>query len=468
MDDPILNIRIDSLTASLKKVQNLIGWVATRQSCLQDVDKLLREAGEAVARYSKAIDEYIHPLIWQAGIEGTVSPELERAQAAIQGLSQLAMNARMARQKIGSLSRICMRIGERRAALQIEKDFQEKAGETLAALSALQTGGPRAWADYEEHVRQPAERLFAEFSEFLAGLALRDSGLEADFCEMADDLLQSFILSVSTSTDFLTIPIPRELVVKLQNMIRLSYPEWTVWSLPMAAHEFWHAFASLHEGILKEFKKAAPDLSADDSELCLADAFGAYSMGPAYAYYAFLLSLNPVRAFAETADGPAAAKRAESILLMLDHMNSRQVAGPWTGLIAGLRDQWNAAIASASPDGPPLSPETRQKLSSGVRALAQALDRQTAAAFGLENWGHILEWSQSLLQGRIADIAVDASYDMRYVVNAAWLARQTVSGADRAAELGDAASLLRKRIADAKAHANGAPARPALAASYRG
>ena len=78
--------------------------------------------------------------------------------------------------------------------------------------------------------------------------------------------------------------------------MRLWVPHWSIWALPFTAHEFWHVAASL--GIWDKLREHLdPEEHCSDPALdtCLADAFATYTIGPAYAYAAVTLLLNPPR-----------------------------------------------------------------------------------------------------------------------------------------------------------------------------
>jgi hypothetical protein len=101
----------------------------------------------------------------------------------------------------------------------------------------------------------------------------------------------------------------------------------------MAAYEFWGVYARKPDKIKTAFKKSAKGVYLDlkrfsfrQPRSLLADAFATYSMGPAYAFYAFRLSLNPVsatRGGKPSRTEPLPSERAEVILEMLDRMDQK-------------------------------------------------------------------------------------------------------------------------------------------------
>lgn len=457
MADLILDARIASLEASLLKVQDLLGWATRRQQCLDKMNKLLQDSRNDLRRSCRFIDRYVHPQKMDAQERGSVPDDLASAAQAIEDLNRLTGQLESGQKELVPLSKFSAQISGRGAAREIQSQFKKNAMDLLGSLQHLDRADPQVWQKYEKDVRASAQGLFAAFSEFLAGLALRDSGFDEDICEIAEELLKCFAISQASSTDLLTIPIPHEimaisLVEILRAVIQLSYPEWTLWSLPIVAHEFWRAFASQQPDVRKWFegdpeRQGAP-LDVDDPQLCLADAFGACSMGPAYAYYAFLLSLNPVNAFADSATGePAASKRALAIVSMLGSTNNQRNVNPWSGVIDDLRNSWDEAVAAANPGAIGLSQDIRDKITRAVSRLAKALG-DTQVPFGAANWERAANWASDLEKEKVDvdKIPVDPSDRMRDVLNAAWLARKGVSEVNRIAKIADAAAALRKRI----------------------
>src|SRR5215471_15667798 len=119
----------------------------------------------------------------------------------------------------------------------------------------------------------------------------------------------------------------------------------------MAAYEFWGVYQRKQKNIRDTFEKSAKaefeksakrdslDLkkfSFDKPRSLLADAFATFSMGPAYAFYAFRLSLNPVATRggkpSRVEPSPPPSERAEVILGMLDRMDQKEPRA-WSDVI---------------------------------------------------------------------------------------------------------------------------------------
>ena len=96
------------------------------------------------------------------------------------------------------------------------------------------------WESFRQKAVEPSQAIFAEYVDLLGGIAIRDSRFEAGICKIADELIQSYQPSPSAKFPIRTIPTRfHTMFTTLARIIRLSFPEWTVWALPLTAYEFW-------------------------------------------------------------------------------------------------------------------------------------------------------------------------------------------------------------------------------------
>src|SRR5262249_38077283 len=175
------------------------------------------------------------------------------------------------------------------------------------------------------------------------------------------------------------------LAVTMGRILRFPYSEWTVWSLPLIAHEFGHVVIGDLKGrddnkdlrelipnaqsLLKqkdpeqdvfkvdaqaseEIRKAARDQAAKRAEQktdeYLADAFGTYYMGPAYACAAIHLRLNP--AYRSVLESGLDHERAYVVLAMLQMMSQAtpKVAREYQDILEDyLRPTWSKMVSGA-------------------------------------------------------------------------------------------------------------------------
>ena len=96
----------------------------------------------------------------------------------------------------------------------------------------------KAWATCLELEFQ-CSRLFADYLDLVSGIALRASGRDDGLCRIADALISDFDPFGTTSWGSLTVPASRELREDpIASFVRLGFPEWSVWTLPLAMVDF--------------------------------------------------------------------------------------------------------------------------------------------------------------------------------------------------------------------------------------
>lgn len=451
MANAILSARIASLEVSLMKVQNLLTWTRRRQECVDKMTKLLEDSSTELRRAYRSVDRYVHQQLLDAEDRGVPPPDLQEAVAAIDTLKSVGNRLRNGQEEVLPKSSFVTQISARGAAQEIERQFRNNATAMLKVLENLHPADPDAWQAYETE-RPRVHGLLTAYSDCLAGFALRDSGFDEDICEIAEALLKCLAISKASSPDLLTIPISHELRIPIVEIMRaviqLSY-EWTIWSLPVVAHEFWRSFALQQEEVRNWFKPPhyqGVALDVDDPGLCLGDAFAACSMGPAYAYFAFLLALNPVDAFSDPSnEEPASAKRALAILTALGPGGNGKIPA-WGGVVERLGESWHEAVNAANRGAGSLAEAEKVKIVHATSHLVRELETNTEVPYTDSNWEHAGKWSADLKAGTVGNISVDPSDRIPDVLNAAWIARDGVSDPNQISGIAESAGNLRRRI----------------------
>lgn len=349
-----------------------------------------------------------------------------------------------------------------------------------------------AWRKYAE-IYKKSRTAFGEYLDFVSGLLIRYQRLDQDICRLADDLIRSCSLeSTGTAWQSLTVLALQESFTKtLARIIRLRFPEWSIWALPLAAHEYGHVVVDEVPGIKQFVNDEVDRLLADDRfnkaadeqikmqikcqtkkqvDVLFADAFATYSLGPAYACAAIILRFDPSNAYTEFPERPPDAWRAFIVLATLKMMSWEAAArksvyrlddlplgdqskdAPYMEVINWLMDRWKEMLERAGlPES--LSDSDNQRLDKQSRlvwrALKTELIRMTAQypyTRGEEGW---LEASRQAQQWNLALGAGDSLLDdvknspitkLRDVLNAAWLSR--ISKPERVLEIERAAQKL--------------------------
>jgi len=372
-------------------------------------------------------------------------------------------------------------IGEIRTRAQDEQD------EVRTLLKSLTSTAPpvdegAAWHKFSEIARHSQE-VFCESLDVLGGLAFRGTLKDRDIWAMADDLIED-ISSITRRQPALTVPASQEVLSKtLARLIRLRFPEWDIWALPFVAHEYGRVvvdelrleagkerpgnklrdldtFLAAEESRLTEAdeqlrivragSEAAPQLVARVAEraqrraelhlqVLAADGFATFMMGPAYAYSAILLRLNP--ADDDGMNGPPSALRAAVVLSMLEEIDRRAKSQQYRDVVSDLRGAWQTLADLGDTSTGPDHTEVERINAELVPRLWQAYSEQfvpgaeyTASASNDESYLIAQKWATFWFKDFDPESPLPTPDDLRKgnrlrdVLNAAWLIRRKQDG----------------------------------------
>lgn len=285
-----------------------------------------------------------------------------------------------------------------------------------------------AWEKYGR-VHEKSERIFAECVEFLGGLALRERDLDGGICQLSDELMDKCVVDTGASWHSLTIPARQEfMTVSLARIIRLCLPEWTIWTLPLAAHQFGRMVVDLKTE-WQDSVKLGKNEAEDEHQLydLVADGLATYLMGPAYACAAIRLSFDPSTAYTDVDEHVADAKRAYVVFAMLRRMNEivgKGVTPPYDSIIKILEGEWENALWRTQPRKK-LEKTDKQRLDTWVGTMWQMFEDLRPTALyphvGQDGWQVAQIWNVQLLE----DMQIEPSgiESLRDALNAAWLCR---------------------------------------------
>jgi hypothetical protein len=299
----------------------------------------------------------------------------------------------------------------------------------------------RAWPSYQKILAR-SELVFSECLDLLGGLALRDRSTDDQICQLADELIYecaqpSFrVLATMPSLahdlgDSLTSSM-------LRRVASIRFPDWTLWTVPLVAHEYAYVMTELEEVLRSHVSLEAsawclehrPDPGSDDiaeeirlraqnyARVLLADAFATFAMGPAYACAAVLLRLDP--AYDGHRYRPSDSTRARMILGVLDEMN-RTSMGAYEDILQFLTRRWEeisqlVPTAAAAEAEDVLVPER-------VSAYLQRKFKYKRTGYTPQGWTEARKWSMEW-QGseRRPTVPEDlgAAHSLRDALNAVW------------------------------------------------
>ena len=443
----ILRTRVQVLKANLEKIKGIRDSIERVRGAVRDLVELPNQQniGHSIEAIRQAVVKSKAEVQRRSPSAQVIWDSLDSIEAETQSLEAYVTGAETL---VSSIETRLLSVAHGELGTELESELEDKAEAKIKALDALvasieaaarqqdnaaQNAHQEGWRQYSDPaIYGESQEIFREYVDLLGGLALRDSGFDEGICRIADELIRA---CASRLPEFgwnsLTIPARQEaLKMTMARIIRLGFPEWTIWTLPLAAHELGHVVAvGRIARLLDEENQAGFD--KNDTRICFADAFATFVMGPAYACAAILMRFDPFRAITSE-DDHLTLQRAECTLQMLEAMN--RAAGrtnPYGGIVKRLRDEWEDAVMHAAatiPDnerqhleGSQLSEDERAHIGRIADFVMNTFGRRGFPASG---WALSADWATSLATDGGASIDPSpVDIDLRYVPNAAWRLR---------------------------------------------
>ncbi len=438
----MLRIRAEVLKASLERVKNFLENAPSRR---KDIEKLEGEL-KALMIVATNIDSSVYSaksmIVDEIGWDLPATPsELQKRVEELQGIcrtlkTQLESILKVTKDATDRVTSTVGAVREMKAkcfqiqrdepvGLRLNDDLAARTKEPAKVLAQVQQTLTKslpdagAWAKYG-NANRTSQDIFAEYVDFLGGMALRDIGFDEGISRMAEDLIRTY---TSNHPPIYPSALPaarREAVAKtLARIVRVGFPEWTIWALPFTAHAFWHVIARYDsDEALRDEIGEIPERF----QVCLADAFATYTMGPAYAYCAFYLLLSPLEADVqdETSGRVGDDTRARAILEMLRAMSANDSAADigYDEVAANLNNMWTAALQQAGVAGrTPQTAGDNEAIVKIVDALEKTLRECECTTFPRTQWDQV-ETPQQLQSELPLQIG-----QLRRVLNGMWKAR---------------------------------------------
>lgn len=422
-EDLILKIRYQALKSNLKRVRDLNADLEKRKKQVDEV----AQAIETAYNFLLEAESNLLELNKKLRLGGDITPKEIRSIAdQARSVSELLEGPKAS---VENLQAVCKYLSPQAAEMSISKvlDAGVPAGENSwvskldqlyeKVLSTPATARTDAWDAYRRDLHSQSQQLFRDYVELLGGLAVRDMELDQKICRFADELLKRYALATAEGR-LLTIPTRQEAVrMTWSRVVRLGFPEWSIWALPCTAHELWFVIARAR---LKQDPRLE-NLNARE-DLCLADAFATWTVGPAYGYACILLQLNPYPAIIDGVEHPADDDRVAAITYMLNRMGSQGMLNRYESVVKKLKMAWADAQQRDDSTAPVASNESNERIDALFHRLNEDL---IAAQFSADNWDRFQKWPDLLQQGKTDTKQYEefGTADARWVLNAAWQAR---------------------------------------------
>lgn len=375
----------------------------------------------------------------------------------------------------------------RKVAWQVEQSVTNSSKE-LGRLRQIIVNGAsdevlvEAWSLYQR-VADSSRELFIGCLELIGGCAFRQSlsgddpaREELKVWALADRLIVEASVDLTGSSGeapYFTVPALQEALSKsLVRTVRMRFPEWTVWTLPLLAYDYGHvaindyriSLTDVVEDPLRQVLEAqvtndlvhdvehqakltaaasdeargrvirrADKCARDRIGVLLADALATHWMGPAYACAAVHLRFDPSSAFAGR---PSYDERVRLILGRLRRIARKDEQQ--AKVAEKLTAEWIAAVERADAPRPESSePTSSEELL--VSALDLALSELPQAfRFGNALWSKAnsakASWEEEAEDLRALTVPAE-KLPLRVVLNAAWLTRLAESPGVQVREL---------------------------------
>ena len=360
---------------------------------------------------------------------------LEHISQAAEGLEDtgLVQLARLSKGQFGQLEESLKGARDLASKLIALQTKAYSLRETIARFR--RTGKGRLNRTSDERTSPPwealkgLEHLWNEALDLLSGFCLRHVGLDKGLCQFADQIVKEIGWSGASP---ITVP-GRGGPGVIAHIIHLRFPEWTIWALPLTPFELWFLGErnldddNVRTDPFHELKLSICEYSEDEAsaldehaivwhdetfQKCLADGFGLYTMGPAYACASMLLLFDPL--------SPQCDLRARMMLATLAETPEYR-----DNIVIQLTRQWCEATSATG---------LQQMIPAGyepwLRAYLHYLDRSPILPFQVERWRSVrTKLVEAVRQDPLPRIDDIDNIEIRYVLNAAWKARCEIEAA---------------------------------------
>ncbi len=445
----IYNLRLSSARTNLELLTLLHSSLRTRNSNLTALGQELSEDRSRIKSTVRALRNLIASLVTVR--EVLLEAGVEEGTPGMVDISSVTKNSL---HYVDQISELLRKAGDTAREIQV-KHFDPS--ETEASHKQLTATIREGWDRLQdlEHNKTTQhrwselpklERYWTEYLDFVAGLSLRHEGLDQGLSEIADAMTRE-LQGQSDSLGALAIPGREGSEGIVPKIVYLRFPEWSVWSLPLAAHELWLIAAESKAAIATTFYlKAARDLRnvqgavdwADPEQRSLrpgsrikpllADAFATFTLGPAYAWSALLLALDPAK--------PENKFRSQVIFYVLDRLAGASNGTALAKSIMTDRKElarfWQSAVEQAGGTMEPLP----NGVSAWLDSLLDHIQSLRKLAFSTEQWDAEQEdWQTSFTSyaNNLDEIEAQKTAmqlletlepkSIRFALNAAWKAR---------------------------------------------
>ena len=298
----------------------------------------------------------------------------------------------------------------------------------------------------------------------LQGGPLRDSEEKGGVYALADALVKEVAADLGRPWAGITLPGEREQLATGSSIIHLTFPQVSVWDLPIVLHEYGHEVApEIHNDLgLNPFvlmcRAAGSAVEKSHLTELFADAFASYTCGPAFACTLVVLRFDPTaeEALRDLPTHPSHDRRVKAALRVLGRQGREVDDAAWTGLVEGLGASWRSSLeasrSASDVDDEPAAVSASGPPRDSVSRLLDILALVPLASY--RSWERTKRLVPLLAGG--ARSGPEEGVTIRDALNAAWLAR--LRSPNDWSAIGERAASLIRSIATGPARSASGPA----------
>ena len=333
-----------------------------------------------------------------------------------------------------------------RVKAQFATFFNSKIHDLARLRERLDNGSKdpvdKPW-DAFRRIAAECDALFAECLAFLAGVQIRSAGIDDGVGMLADAFLDDLSTRTGIGWQRVTVLGEETLFSRVVDIVRLRFPEFSVWGLPAAAHEFGHVVARKIKAatILEDNLDSKPFQDIVDAagggqvenylQELFADAFATYATGPAFLCRSVILRFDPSVAYSHGTTHPMSAMRVYVMRRTLERMSDEPIAS-FDGVLRRIDQLWQESLTSV---GQPLAlvervdPFRLEALEQWFKDFFELLETSLPPSARLATWLQAERlWGDVERATKERDLfeRISAPHDddgLPDVLNAAWLYR---------------------------------------------
>jgi len=314
---------------------------------------------------------------------------------------------------------------------------------------------PHTWKQ-SGRISSRCSELFRECLGFLGSAMIRTEIIcsqgkpvarakKGEICEIADALLCELNEDLPETINWRGVTLLAEgnFFTETTGLIRLPFPDFGIWNLPISAHELGHYVGprildsygtSPYHSLLDQkktensLKEPPARLSEEELEQELShvkeffsDLFAVYALGPAYAYSCMLLRFNPGDDLAceDSETHPSYAKRVKFILDALEQMDKSEQFPKYGKIRETLKQSWETNLKVAGRQ-PCLDNNDIDSLNFLFSKLYLIVDGHLSTV-KYQGWTRALDLRDEFMADKDPAKLLAADYTLADVLNAAWL-----------------------------------------------